>query len=484
MSAAWKYFNDESCSWRVACPSSSDFRFMLWSVSASLTSGDRFSIRNATTGTSLANFTTSVTGRFVESSDLLLDYISYRSTVSNGAAATFSCRRQRCSALSGGDVFTGSSGTIMTDQDGAGSSSRYLPGEECLWTIQCPGGESYILLTITTSTANADDFVSVNHGISTTFFARSQTVTQYFPGPELYVGFTSLTQNGGNGATIQYNCRRSLCSVDESHVSGVNGTLLSDPDGSGSFSRVTSSDRCRYTITCPADYAFLAMDASLSILSGDSITVVNENWSERIVVTSSSLRTFSNVIATGGRPVTVLFNVSASTRPNGFTMTWRCHEFARCPSVSPPIQVSSSVAANSFALQDVEASHTKSMLTTSSSARSDSCTWFGACPSEAPNLFIRAVWPYSTTNEQWQVRRNSSNEILVSSSTARLPAVESLVTDIDAFRITFSSSFQSTTPYTSSWTWMCSRSRCQAPTDGAIFTWNRTAGISSTITSA
>ena len=268
-----------------------------------------------------------------------------------------------CSAASSGSSYTGTSGTIMSDVDGSGTTN-YANNEDCVWYVSCTSGT--FSMTTNIDTESVFDVVSIRAGRSTTgslLASRSGSSTAWTYSTVTYgtvtITFTTDSSVNRDGFTMSWSCTggtsggtpipptagtptpgTGTCSALTANTvySSTSGQIMSDSDGAGTGTRYSNSENCYWYVSCPVGTRFsMSMNIDTEsccdrvyIYSGSTASTSTVNYLFR--ASGSSPQTFTAT----ERQVTIRFSTDGSVTDNGFTMDYSCITAAGNPATSSP----------------------------------------------------------------------------------------------------------------------------------------------------
>jgi hypothetical protein len=314
--------------------------------------------------------------------------------------------RAACSIPSNGATFTGS-GSLLSDQDGAGDVYRYRPSETCSWTIDC-GSTGYVaFLQFLGSTAQGSDSLTVQTSAGNMFVRRFLGFDDAFvvsvAGPVTLLWssasipfFIQFPRNFG--FSLQWQCinrplsqvctsRNSSLSNSGSSVTADQGTLISELDGSGETQMTIAGDSCAWTVSCATTTSFLLISATGRLFTNSSFYFPLSIARTTNNVSLLPLNSFTGLVGLGSfadassvnvlyseLPLSSLFMPRASR--TGFTLTWKCFP-EKCVS---PNGTAVSFGSTSLATSGIILSDDDGVSSTSLTPGGTSCTWSLVCP--------------------------------------------------------------------------------------------------------
>ena len=269
-----------------------------------------------------------------------------------------------CSASSSGTTYTATSGTLMSDTDGAGNAS-YANNEDCRWYIECPRGTVSISGTLETELDVDVLRIYPGRSASTTdsgaIFIRSgnsqvysrvttqSTVTIYFStdGTATRGGFHLwyvCIESVGGTSTPAPSTPHCTSSTANTVYSDATGTIQSDIDGYG-VNNYANNQACLWYVGCPNGSLFNIVNLDLRTQACcDEVTVfpgfANATQSTDGSILSRSGQWVALSQATQSNVVTIRFTTDRSETSNGFTLQWACvhstpSPFRTCSSDGP-----------------------------------------------------------------------------------------------------------------------------------------------------
>ena len=272
------YLPGENCTWRIQCPQNYTIRLSQL-VGTTWSSSDYMSVQMVGSALRTDYANSFDFPQYLPNAEATVSFVtSLSSATSSGFTIQYSCSVSACSSLNAtGSMYRQATGILLTDMDGSASASKYIANERCLWSVQCPNPSDKIALFVTGYTQRSTDVLDVSfpNGTGITSFSLSQDGGGVMIDSDAIGLRFSTTGAGSSGYSVRWGCQSSMCQSPQSSspLTSPSGTILSDPDGSGTATRYVKGELCDWTIACPAGYSVLALKISGSLSSQDVLNV-------------------------------------------------------------------------------------------------------------------------------------------------------------------------------------------------------------------
>ena len=227
----------------------------------------------------------------------------------------------------------------MSDADGASADTYYTAGSLAQWLVSCPEATSRIELNATSFLGVGDELIVVPIRDEQLYFGGLTSFSGYQCSDATVAARKALLQlqgsSGGPGFTVHYTCVGDYprppapgTPVCGSTLTKPNGTVMSDPDGSGSGAYLRGMN-VTWVVAC-SDASWAIRVVAKGALSQPDYVAVGWGSSERdalyaagpSVVTLNG--TFSLAVAADGRYTSINFRTNSTSAKSGFTISYRC----------------------------------------------------------------------------------------------------------------------------------------------------------------
>ena len=247
--------------------------------------------------------------------------------------------RYECTVWSGSSPFEltklkSPSGIVMSDADGASSDTYYSADSLARWLVSCPETTRYIELNATSFLGEDDELTVVPIRDELPHLANLTSFSGYRCWKLTVAANKTLLQlrgrSGGPGFTLHYMCvgdyplppAPGSPLVCGSTLTKPNGTLMSDPDGSGSSCTTPPRSSIEWVLECPLAFNAINITAD-GYLDDGVMTVAWRGYEGYVPLTGDA---WSRFVADAGRAVVSLATGSSYCR--GVTMRYECTTLA------------------------------------------------------------------------------------------------------------------------------------------------------------
>ena len=329
------YGNDEACPFTINCPNQGSSK--ITSVAGVTASAEDYVVLIDSLGQERAVYSGAITYtplKIFPRGPTRVRFFTDHQDTAQGFTLSYKCYPQQCSD-GGAVVRSALNGTLISDEDGAGSAP-YDNEEDCHWKIQCPAGMGAAITSLVGSTYDSNDIVSLVEpatdevleprtimSFSGAHFAVTEPVLTR-PGA-LEVSFVTDTANVGAGFSLAYTCIKGQCSsnLDSYVMTALEGTVRSDSDGVGS-APYFNNERCEYRIRCPSDRAVYLRQVIGNLSGADDLLVITHSDGSDEVLVSSGVFSASFTLPAFAGDVVITFTSGLSGTGRGFTIEYRC----------------------------------------------------------------------------------------------------------------------------------------------------------------
>ena len=254
-----------------------------------------------------------------------------------GMSLNYQCKKSSTSSTL--TRLTASSGIIMSDADGASADTYYAAVSLAQWVVSCPEATSRIELNATSFLGVGDELIVVPIRDEQLYFGGLTSFSGYQCSDATVAARKALLQlqgsSGGPGFTVHYTCVGDYSRppapgtpVCGSTLTKPNGTVMSDPDGSGSGAYLRGMN-VTWVVAC-SDVRGAIRVVAKGTLSQPDYVAVGWGSSERDALCAAGLSavtlngTFSLVFFADGRYASINFRTSSASLISGFTISYRC----------------------------------------------------------------------------------------------------------------------------------------------------------------
>ena len=331
----------------------------------------------------------------------LTGYVSSRFVADAGRAVvslsgSSNCRgvtmHYECTTLSASTPFellTSSSGIVMSDADGASSDTYYNAVGLSQWLVSCPETTRYIELNATSFLGEHDKLTVVPIRDELPCVTDVTSFSGYRCWNLTVAANKTLLQlrgrSGGPGFTLHYMCVGDYPHppapgsplVCGSTLTKPNGTLMSDPDGSGTSCRTPTRSAMEWLLVCPREFDAINITADGNLYDG----VMNVTWrgyEGYVQLTGHVSRRF---VADAGRAVVSLLSASFLLG-RGITLRYECTVW----SGSTPFGVTKLTSPSGVVMSDADGASSDTYYTADSLAR-----WLVSCPETTRYIELNAT---------------------------------------------------------------------------------------------
>ena len=278
-------------------------------------------------------------------------------------------------------VLTSPSGIIMSDADGA-SADTYYAATLAQWVVSCPEATSRIELNATSFLGVGDELIVVPIRDERLYLEGS--FSGYQCSDATVAARKALLQlqgsTGGPGFTLHYTCVGDYprpaapgTPVCGSTLTKPNGTMMSDPDGSGSSYYTAASSSIAWTVECAQTYNAIEFFADVS-LSNATVLITWNGYEGFVRLTGTVSRSF--VVNSGH----VVVSLSTTSSCRGMSLKYQCKNSSTSSTLT---RLTSS---SGIIMSDADGASADTYYTAGSLAQ-----WVVSCPEATSRIELNAT---------------------------------------------------------------------------------------------